>query len=268
MSIRKRTATATLVLALAAFGAFPAAASATGSHESSAVGPLPATGLSFDASARSGACDTGNTCGLAATASVAATDAHLIPPDLATIAESSAIARRIADTADLPQPLWWTGPCNVGRHAGAFALGASFRGVQACGPQPGRTDGRIVSFFPGAWGEQEWQCTELVYRFMYLAYGVVPYNGNGDQVVDHYRPTYGGNLVKVTNGSGELPVAGDVLSYVSIHTSIVTKVAVNLVGDGTIQVLEQNAPNDGHAMLAVSHGRIAGVKNWLHHTVD
>lgn len=219
----------------------------------------------------SDACQTDNTCDVSAVISGLATESQLTPPDLATIATSSAIARRVAavaaDSADLPQPPWWSGSCNAARHRGAFALGASFRGVQACGPQPGRTDGRIVFFFPGAWGEQEWQCTELVYRFLYLAYGVVPYNGNGDQVVDHYQPAYGGNLTKVTNGSGQLPVAGDVLSYVSMHTSIVTKVDVNLLGDGTIQVLEQNAPNDGHATLAVAHGRISGVKNWLHHTV-
>ena len=192
-----------------------------------------------------------------------------LEPDLAfdliaVDAAARTIDTSVADMSELPQPAWWSGRCNAGRHVGAYALGASFRGVQACGPQPGKTTGRLVFFFPGAWGEYEWQCTELVYRFLYLAYGVAPYNGNGDQVVDNYRPSFGGNLVKVMNGSGALPAPGDVLSYVSVHTSIVTRVEVDAEGNGTVDVLEQNAPNNGFATLKVSHGKIAGVKNWLH----
>lgn len=172
-----------------------------------------------------------------------------------------------ADQAKLPQPNWWSGSCNANRSRGAYPLGASFRGVAACGPQPGKSDGRLVRFFPTAWGEYEWQCTELVYRFMYLAYGIVPYNGNGDQVVDNYRPAYGGWMVKVTNGSGELPVPGDVLSFLSVHTAIVTGVHVDTQGNGSIDILEQNAAGNGSAKLAVNGFRIARVKNWLHHLV-
>ena len=102
---------------------------------------------------------------------------------------------------------------------------------------------------------------------MYLAYGIVPYNGNGDQVVDNYRPGYGGNMVKVTNGSGELPVPGDILSFLSVHTAIVTGVQVDAEGNGSIDILEQNVPGNGTATLAVKNFRIARVKNWLHHLV-
>lgn len=172
-----------------------------------------------------------------------------------------------ADQADLPQPSWWSGSCNANRSRGAYPLGASFRGVPACGPRPGKSDGRLVRFFPTAWGEYEWQCTELVYRFMYLAYGIVPYNGNGDQVVDNYRPAYGGSMVKVTNGSGELPVPGDVLSFLSVHAAIVTGVHVDAQGNGSIDILEQNAPGDGTTKLAVNGFRIARIRNWLHHLV-
>lgn len=185
---------------------------------------------------------------------------------VAALAVASSTEPALNDTDDLPFPPWWKGECNNGSFRGAKPLGASFRGVQACGPQPGRTDGRLVFFFPGAWGEYEWQCTELVYRFMYLAYGVRPYVGNGDQVVDNYRPEFGGNLEKVRNGSGRLPAPGDILSYVSVHTSIVTAVDVDSSGNGTIRVLEQNAPNDGSATLRVTDFRIANVKNWLHRT--
>ena len=181
-------------------------------------------------------------------------------------AAAEAMADALADSADLPLPAWWSGECNADKHRGARPLGASYRGVQACGPQPGKSTGRLVFFFPGAWGEYAFQCTELVYRFLYLAYGVAPYTGNGDQVVDNYKPSYGGNLVKVANGSGALPAPGDVLSYLSVHASIVTRVDVDADGNGVIAVVEQNAPNDGSATLKVSGGRIAGVKNWLHHT--
>ena len=183
------------------------------------------------------------------------------------VAAFQVVDTNVADISELPRPRWWSGTCNVGSHPGSYPLGASFRGVQACGPQPGRFNDRLVRFFPGAWGEYEWQCTELAYRFMYLAYGVVPYAGNGDQVVDNYRPAYGGNLVKVTNGSGELPEPGDILSYNTVHTAVVTGVDVDADGNGTVSVLEQNAPNDGSAKLTVTRWRIANVKNWLHHPI-
>jgi hypothetical protein len=183
---------------------------------------------------------------------------------LAGLAAIDSVDPAVADSYDLPTPPWWNGVCDAGNYRGAKPLGASFRGVQACGPQPGKSDGRLVRFYPGAWGHYEYQCTELIFRFMYLAYGVRPYGANGDQVVNNYRPAYGGHLVKVTNGSGELPSPGDILSYVSVHTSIVTRVDVDAQGNGTIGVLEQNAPNDGSATLTVRDFRIAGINNWLH----
>ncbi len=177
-------------------------------------------------------------------------------------AAAEAVRRR---TADLPQPSWWNGVCDSGNYRGARPLGASYRGVQACGPQPGRSQGRLVRFYPGAWGHYEWQCTELVFRFMYLAYGVTPYNApTGGQVVDNWRPEYGGNFEKVRNGSGALPSPGDIVSTTATHTAIVTGVEVDEQGDGFITVLEQNAPNDGSATWKVNGRRIDKVKNWLH----
>ena len=122
--------------------------------------------------------------------------------EVAALAVASSTEPALNDTDDLPFPAWWKGECNSGVSRGAKPLGASFRGVPACGPQPGRSDGRLVFFFPGAWGEYEWQCTELVYRFMYLAYGVRPYVGNGDQVVD--KPV----KVSGTVQAGSLKAAG------------------------------------------------------------
>ncbi len=62
----------------------------------------------------------------------------------------------------------WSGP-------GAHPLGASYLGVEVCGPRPA-VDGApdVVSRGPG-WGEYEWECVELAMRFMWLIYGVRPY---------------------------------------------------------------------------------------------
>ncbi len=273
-----RAMTAGLVLTLTACGAGPDTGAPHGAphvaaHVAAQPGALvrsaPAASTSFDV----GVAYAVDRAAVAPTTALTLAEPTPISPaiDLEVTLDAPAVGSLEwavrADQADLPQPAWWSGTCNANRSRGAYPLGGSFRGVQACGPQPGKSDGRLVRFFPTAWGEYEWQCTELVYRFMYLAYGIVPYVGNGDQVVDNYRPSYGGSMVKVSNGSHDLPVAGDILSFVSVHTAIVTKVHVDADGNGSIDILEQNAPGDGTAKLAVSGFRIARVKNWLHHLV-
>ena len=62
-----------------------------------------------------------------------------------------------------------------------------------CGRGPGSAQGGTdveEHFFQGAWGEYEWECVELVMRYMYLVFGIAPsqrqwrypvvsnYNGN------------------------------------------------------------------------------------------
>src|SRR3954469_9067990 len=139
----------------------------------------------------------------------------------------------------LPAPSWWAGSCDSANYPGAHPLGASFRNVEVCGPRPG-ADGapnRLVRFFPGAWGELEWQCVELSMRFMYVAYGVSPYGANGKDVVYNYNPAAGGGLVKYFNGTpGVAPAPGDVLSFGPTasssfgHTGVVESTFVD--GDG------------------------------------
>ena len=72
-------------------------------------------------------------------------------------------------------------------YPGSHPLGASWHGLVACGPGPtqGGSD-HLVSFFPGAWGELEWECVELSMRWMYLAWGVNPYPADGWDVVRNY----------------------------------------------------------------------------------
>lgn len=180
----------------------------------------------------------------------------------------------------LPAPSWWSGSCDSGNYAGAHPLGASYRGVEVCGPRPG-ADGapnRLVRFFAGAWGELEWQCVELSMRYLYVAYGVVPYAANGKDVVANYSPLYGGGLVKVANGTvGTPPEAGDVISFGATvsssfgHTGVIESTNVDGNGNGTIRILSQNDTVDGWRTLSVNNWSVDGpaaglgaVDGWLH----
>jgi hypothetical protein len=177
-------------------------------------------------------------------------------------------------------PTWWSGSCDSGNYAGAYPLGASFRGVDVCGPRPG-ADGapnRLVRFFPGAWGELEWQCVELSMRFMHLAYGVSPYGANGKDVVDNYTPAAGGGLVKVWNGiPGNVPLPGDILSFGPTltssagHTGVVAGTIIDADGNGTVRILSQNDTVDGWRNIPVANWSVDGpatglgaVTAWLH----
>ncbi len=172
--------------------------------------------------------------------------------------------------AGISQPSWWSGACNVNNNFGSYKLGSSYYGVDACGPSPGSNQGRLVHFFPGAWGEYEWQCTELVKRYLYLRYGIAPYGANGKYVVSNYP---GSELSKTTNNGTEIPSPGDVLSisYSDVdmvgHAAIVTAVSVNSSGNGTITILEQNggADSNGSRTIPVTNKIIDGnVTGWLH----
>ncbi|HVN53514.1 MAG TPA: CHAP domain-containing protein [Anaerolineaceae bacterium] len=203
-------------------------------------------------------------------------------PDLAlngppqTLASSSPSAGNLAN---LPTPAWWNGPCDTfnyyaktGNTYYAYPLGASYLGMEACGPRHAFDEGPDVAvyFFPGAWGQLEWECVELAMRFMYLAYGIRPYAGNGNQVVQNYIGTF---MEKVTNGTpGRVPLLGDVLSYCAScsvgHTSVVMASSVNGSGTGSITVIEQNNTVKGTSTLAVTAWRVTGnagsIIGWLH----
>ncbi len=181
-------------------------------------------------------------------------------------------------------PSWWRGgACDPTNYPGSHSLGASWHGLVACGPGPtqGGSD-HDVSFFPGAWGEFEWECVELSMRWMYLAWGVNPYPADGwDVVLDYNLPSYkakynpnGPPLVVVNNGTiGAVPQPGDVLSVARSqanpygHTAVVTANAVDPEGNGSITVIQQNggAGNDGWATYPVNNWLVGdGVSDWLH----
>ncbi|MDR3574285.1 MAG: CHAP domain-containing protein [Anaerolineaceae bacterium] len=174
---------------------------------------------------------------------------------------------------DYPTPSWWSGDCDKNNFPGSYALGGIYKGVKACGPI--NTE-HVIQFAPGLWGELEWQCVELSMRFMYLAYGVLPYSGNGNQVVSNYKPksTDRVQLVKIYNDTvGKPPVAGDILSYgITMtygHTSVVTGSNVDNNGNGTVSVIQQNiiSPSNGMQTLTVANWHVYAnyaIYGWLH----
>ena len=207
-------------------------------------------------------------------ANVDAPSTSLAAGNTPPIVDSQAVQQVSAE--DLPFPSWWSGDCDTNNYRAAagidaYPLGASYRGVEACGPRPYH-DGApsvLVRFFPGAWGEYEWQCVELSMRFIYLAYDIEPYNAHGKDVVPNYS---GDRLEKVNNGTPyKAPQPGDILSYgpntTSGHTSVVIASDVNSQGNGTITVMEQNADPDGTRTHTVSGWYVQDsqtISGWLH----
>ena len=165
-------------------------------------------------------------------------------------------------------PSWWNGECDSGNHPGSFPLGARWNGLVACGPQPAAEDAAdyTVRFFEGAWGEYEWECVELSMRWLYLAYGVHPYEADGYDIVDNYSPSDGGGLEKISNDTpGQAPQPGDVLERpAEDHTSVVTATSVNAEGNGSITVIQQNAGSSGWGTYTVSDWNVEGTSDWLH----
>jgi len=173
--------------------------------------------------------------------------------------------REVKLAGDLPAPSWWSGECNVNNHPGSYAMGASYRGVKACGP---KSTSVLVNFGVGV-KQLEWQCPELTKRYLYLAYGIAPYSANGNMVVWNYN---GDKLVKISNGTvGKAPMPGDVLSYGATdpygHTSLVSASNVDSSGNGTITIVEQNWATTGTRTHTVSNWTVQSsmaISGWLH----
>lgn len=153
----------------------------------------------------------------------------------------------------------WQGQYFAGAGVGAVQLStnAIYRGVPACGASDGKTHTDVHVYFTSdaqASQENEWECTELVKRYLYLAYGVksVGNNTNGYNLAANYASTYSNLFADVSNGNAQhvLPSQGDALSFAAFgsftagHTALVTAVNVNSSGVGTISIIDQNNGND------------------------
>ena len=82
--------------------------------------------------------------------------------------------------------------------------------------------------------------------------------GQRQQVVKNYSTAYGGNLVKISNGTvGRAPVPGDIVSFTTPnnpwgHVGVIAKSTVDANGNGTMQMMSQNDTSDGWRTLPVT----------------
>jgi hypothetical protein len=200
----------------------------------------------------------------------------------------------------LPKPYWWTNASGVYNDCDAYHFNqgppsgqtahllSTWNGLEACGYGPNQGGSDVVVTFPGGSQENEWECTELVKRYLYLAYGTQAISQtNGSQVVDTYtgnRTGYTGYpnvFSKVLNNGNFHVQVGDVLSYSGTdnHTAIVIATNEDVNGNGTITVLEQNtslSQSTGQHTQTVSgwvikhgvddQGSTDTVAAWLHPT--
>lgn len=152
----------------------------------------------------------------------------------------------------------------------------SWRGIDVCGPRPNDTPNypdHYTEFSTGGSVEQEFECTELVKRYLYLAYGLPSLGGtDGAQVVDNYTAKYSSLHKVVNDGTVQMfPTEGDVLSFSGqniTHTGIVTgltDVNNNGMGSATIHIIEQNwTDTSGARTLSMNNWMIGGsVISWM-----
>ncbi len=111
-------------------------------------------------------------------------------------------------------------------------------------------------------------------RFLYQEWGIAPFSGNGDTIKDHYPA---GSMVFYPNGSHAI-VPGDIVTEqldacpgCGGHAVVVTSVALDGNGTGTINILEQNSSSGGLRPLSVENWSAKkdawtgySVQGWLH----
>jgi hypothetical protein len=199
--------------------------------------------------------------------------------DLGAAFMESKVASGNPDTGipvDVGIPSWWSGVCDddnyfeaTGVHS--FPLGASWHGVPACGP---RYSSHLVRFFTGAWGEIEFECIELVMRFLYQEWGIAPWEGSANTIKDHY-PT--DSIEFYSNDGTHAFVPGDIITEDGIYSSsghamIITGVDLDGIGTGSIDILEQNSASNGSRLLHVTNWTVdpdaftwgQTIQGWLH----
>jgi hypothetical protein len=185
-----------------------------------------------------------------------------------------------------PAP-WWQGDCDATHWrksaaalgwdgVGSHPLGASYLGIEVCGPRPSVDGSPNVLWSRAGWGESEWQCVELAQRFMAQVYGTKAYQANGADVVSHYNAaTVGGGLVKIANGTvGVAPMPGDIVSFRTTknpygHVTVVVRTSIDATGTGTVTMLSQNDSPDGWRTLPITQWRLGNQNTlvpygWLH----
>jgi hypothetical protein len=175
--------------------------------------------------------------------------------------------------ADYSAPSWWNGDQCDSTHYTAGnghtpVLQTTWLGIQSCGyglSQSPYNWSDVTVTLPGAPApDSEWECTELVKRYLYIAYGATALGTtNGDQVVAHYASSYPALFKSISNtadSSHGFPNVGDVLSYSDVHTAIISGITVTnqASGDATLNLVEQNASLSGTTTQQVIGWKIKG----------
>ena len=201
-------------------------------------------------------------------------------------AAPSAVVAPAATATDKGRPAWWDGDCDANRFnrisasfgwdgVGAHRMGAVYLGIPVCGPRPWVDGSPNVLWGRAGWGEAEWQCVELAQRFMAQVYGTRAYQANGSQVVKNYSTAYGGNLVKISNGTvGKAPQPGDIVSFTTPnnpwgHVGVIAKTTVDANGNGSVLMMSQNDTGDGWRTLPLNAWKLGSLGTlraygWLH----
>src|SRR6266487_1702369 len=175
--------------------------------------------------------------------------------------------------ADYSAPSWWNGDqCdsthynNGNGHTPQLLI--TWSGIQTCGYGPNQNPynwSDVSVTMPAATAaDYEWECTELVKRYLYLAYSATALSStNGDQVVANYASNYPSKFKSISNTTDSwhgFPNVGDVISYSDVHTAIITGVTVTdqTNGNATLNLVEQNASLSGTTTQQVIGWKIKG----------
>lgn len=190
-------------------------------------------------------------------------------------------------------PEWWGGgvsSCDPAHHGGSSSIGM-WHGIASCYPRPGNDV--WVRFTRGGAGvgtvQPEWECVEMVERYMFLAWGISPYGASGAQIVSRFNYYYnnssiapGIQQVNVSSGNPNhfVPSVGDVLSFgtwdsAGGHTAIVTDIRPQS-GSGNYQftIFQQNASyaydstsitmSNWNMQVKSNSGYPSTINGWLH----
>ncbi len=177
-------------------------------------------------------------------------------------------------------PSWWNGTICDDYHffpaTGHHPLPlASWLGISGCSNNGGADLG--VYFPGGGWGVFEFECVELVMRFLKLQWNIQPFQGNGNTIKDHIPSS----IVFYPNDGTHPFVPGDIITEdrsdfnSAGHTMVISGVNVNASGNGTITILEQNTSSSGARSLPVTNwivgnldaGSTIGKDYWCLHQV-
>jgi hypothetical protein len=192
------------------------------------------------------------------------------------------ITSGVADITDVKTPAWWDGVCDANNFYKAtnddsFPLGNPWHGVLACGPRTSvARNPNPVHFTSNAWGEYEFECVELVMRFLYQEWGIEPWAGNANTIKDSPPDS----IIFFQNDGTHAIVPGDIITEEAPsgnygHAVIVTDVNVDGTGTGTISILEQNSSPSGIRSLSVDKWSFSSdpwtldkIQGWLHVKVN